>query len=58
MISVPEQTAMAMKSYQDHAEVLVRDYLIADPFIPYTSMICGLLACKVVLPIFDLDSSH
>jgi hypothetical protein len=40
--------AMAMKSYQSHAELLVKEYLLADPLIPYTSIIGGIFACKMV----------
>lgn len=48
MAAVSELTTMAFKSYQNKAEGLVKDYLISGPFIPYSSVLCGLLACKVV----------
>jgi hypothetical protein len=40
---------MAIKSYQNQAEALVKNYLLADPFIPYTSVLGGIFACKVVI---------
>ncbi|XP_043687316.1 TLC domain-containing protein 4-B-like isoform X2 [Telopea speciosissima] len=48
---------MAIKSYQNQAELLVRDYLLADPFVPYTSVLGGILACKMVYDIMQLISS-
>ncbi|KAJ6337144.1 hypothetical protein OIU76_006922 [Salix suchowensis] len=48
--------AMAMKSYQNHAELLVKEYLLADPLIPYTSIIGGIFACKMVYDLTDLFS--
>lgn len=47
-MAMSEQTVTAIKSYQNQAQVLVKNYIIADPFIPYTSILAGLLACKVV----------
>ncbi|KAJ6335958.1 hypothetical protein OIU78_012540 [Salix suchowensis] len=47
---------MAMKSYQNHAELLVKEYLLADPLIPYTSIIGGIFACKMVYDLTDLFS--
>ncbi|KAF5728735.1 transmembrane protein 56-B-like isoform X1 [Tripterygium wilfordii] len=48
---------MAFKSYQNQAEVLVKNYLFADPFIPYTSILGGLFACKVVYDLTQLIST-
>eukprot|EP00262_Sarcandra_glabra_P000696 TRINITY_DN10821_c0_g3_i1.p1 TRINITY_DN10821_c0_g3~~TRINITY_DN10821_c0_g3_i1.p1 ORF type:complete len:268 (-),score=27.15 TRINITY_DN10821_c0_g3_i1:357-1160(-) len=48
---------MAIKSYQYQAEVLVRDYLLADPVIPYTSIIGGILMCKMTYDLTQLISS-
>ncbi|XP_042502071.1 TLC domain-containing protein 4-B-like isoform X2 [Macadamia integrifolia] len=48
---------MAIKSYQNQAELLVRDYLLADPFVPYTSILGGILACKMVYDLSQLISS-
>ncbi|KAB2029237.1 hypothetical protein ERO13_D05G146300v2 [Gossypium hirsutum] len=48
MAAVPKQTTMAIKSYKNQAQMLVKNYLLADPFAPYTSILGGILACKVV----------
>ncbi|KAJ4981129.1 hypothetical protein NE237_031966 [Protea cynaroides] len=42
------RTIMAIKSYQNQAEFLVRDYLLAHPFVQYTSILGGIFACKMV----------
>jgi len=39
---------MAMKSYQINAELLLKEYLLAGPLIPYTSITGGIFACKMV----------
>lgn len=53
-MAVSQQTVLAIKSYENQAEVLVQNYLLADPFIPYTSVVAGILACKLVcLSIFN-----
>lgn len=36
------------KSYRNQAQMLVRKHLLADPVIPYMSIILGILACKVL----------
>lgn len=48
---------MTIKSYQDQAQVLVKNYLLADPFIPYTSVLGGILACKLVYDLTRLMSN-
>lgn len=48
MGTVSDRTAMAFKTYQNKANVLVKDYIISEPFIPYSSVLGGLFACKVV----------
>ncbi|KAH1066292.1 hypothetical protein J1N35_031279 [Gossypium stocksii] len=48
---------MAIKSYKNQAQMLVKNYLLADPFAPYTSILGGILACKVVYDLTDLISS-
>ncbi|KAE8678465.1 TRAM protein [Hibiscus syriacus] len=48
---------MENKSYQNPAELLVKEYLLADSFIPYTSIICGICACKMVYDLTQLFSS-
>ncbi|XP_022642834.1 transmembrane protein 56-B isoform X3 [Vigna radiata var. radiata] len=46
---------MTFKSYQDRANLFVKEYLLADSLIPYTSVISGMLACKMVFTfVFDL----
>ncbi|KAK8581075.1 hypothetical protein V6N13_144118 [Hibiscus sabdariffa] len=57
MEAVSKQTTMAVKSYTNHAHMLVKNYLLADPFVPYTSILGGILACKVVYDLTDLISS-
>ncbi|KAL6332982.1 hypothetical protein AAG906_019998 [Vitis piasezkii] len=52
-----ERTIMAIKAYQNQAEQLVKDYLLADPFIPYTSILSGLFACKMVYDLTQLIST-
>lgn len=56
-MAMSEQTVIAIKSYQNQAQVLVKNYVIADPFIPYTSILAGLLACKVVYDLTQLIST-
>ncbi|XP_010272304.1 PREDICTED: transmembrane protein 56-B-like isoform X2 [Nelumbo nucifera] len=54
---VPKETVMAIKSYQVQAQMLVRDYLLADPFLPYTSVLGGIFACKMAYDFTQLISS-
>ncbi|GAB2281157.1 hypothetical protein Dimus_015761 [Dionaea muscipula] len=56
-MSVSSKTVMTIKSYQNQAQVLVKDYLLADSLIPYTSVIGGILACKVIYDLTLLFSS-
>lgn len=48
MSSTSLQTIGAIKSYHHQAQHLVKNYLLADPFIPYTSVLTGIFLCKVV----------
>ncbi|OVA12389.1 TRAM/LAG1/CLN8 homology domain [Macleaya cordata] len=57
MMPVSKKTVMAIKSYQSQAEVLVRNYLLADPVIPYTSVLSGVFACKMAYDLTQLISS-
>ncbi|XP_022721705.1 transmembrane protein 56-like isoform X2 [Durio zibethinus] len=57
MTLLPKQTVLAIKSYQNQAQMLVKNYLLADPFIPYTSILVGILACKVAYDLTQLISS-
>lgn len=49
-MAVSKEAVIAMKSYQNQAQLLVKDYLLADPFLPYTSVLGGIFACKMVRP--------
>jgi hypothetical protein len=40
---------ISFKSYQDQANMFVKDYILAESLIPYTSVIGGILACKLVI---------
>ncbi|KAG8365692.1 hypothetical protein BUALT_Bualt18G0133100 [Buddleja alternifolia] len=51
------RTVLAFKSYENHAEVLVRNYLLADPFIPYSSVLGGMLVFKLVYDLTQLIST-
>ncbi|KAK6264396.1 hypothetical protein QUC31_012546 [Theobroma cacao] len=57
MTAVPKQRVMAIKSYHSQAQMLVKNYLLADPFIPYTSILGGILACKVAYDLTQLISN-
>lgn len=48
---------MAIKSYRNKAEVLVKEYLLADTFIPYTSVISGMFLCKMLYDVTQFLSS-
>ncbi|GAB2213511.1 hypothetical protein Droror1_Dr00017818 [Drosera rotundifolia] len=56
-MSISSLTVMTIKSYKNQAQGLVKDYLLADSFIPYTSLIAGILACKVIYDLTDRISS-
>ncbi|KAM7524666.1 hypothetical protein LguiA_014568 [Lonicera macranthoides] len=56
-MTVSKKTAMAFKSYQNQAQVLVKSYLLADPFIPYTSVLGGIFASKVFYDLTQLIST-
>lgn len=47
-MQVSKTSFMAMKSYTYQAELLLRDYLLADPCVLYTSVLCGIVMCKMV----------
>lgn len=48
MSSTSLQTIGAIKAYHHQAQHLVNNYLLADPFIPYTSVLTGIFLSKVV----------
>ncbi|KAF9671847.1 hypothetical protein SADUNF_Sadunf12G0091700 [Salix dunnii] len=56
-MAVSTETVMAIKTYQNQAEALVKNYFLADPFIPYTSVLGGVIACKVVYDLTQLVST-
>lgn len=56
-MAVSKQTVMAIKSYQNQAEMLVKNHLLADPVIPYTAIIAGILACKMVYDLTHMLSA-
>lgn len=49
--------AMEIKSYQNQAGALLKEYVLADSFIPYASIIGGLVACKMVYDLTQLISA-
>lgn len=57
MLPVSKEAAMTMKSYQIQAELLIKEYLLADFIIPYTSIIGGIFACKMVYDLSQLISA-
>ncbi|XP_073061193.1 uncharacterized protein [Primulina eburnea] len=48
---------LAFKSYQNKAEGLVKNYLLADPLVPYTAVLAGILVFKLVYDLTQLISS-
>ncbi|KAG4181857.1 hypothetical protein ERO13_A09G008300v2 [Gossypium hirsutum] len=57
MILLSKETTMEIQSYQNQAELLLKEYLLADSSIPYTSVICGIFSCKMVYDLTQLFSS-
>ncbi|KAK7316679.1 hypothetical protein RJT34_00318 [Clitoria ternatea] len=49
---------MALKSYQNQANLFVKEYLLADPLVPYTSVIGGIAASKMVYDLTHLIGSN
>ncbi|XP_075482710.1 uncharacterized protein LOC142522975 isoform X3 [Primulina tabacum] len=56
-MGVSPRKVLAFKSYQNKAEVLVKYYLLADPLIPYTAVLGGILVFKLVYYLTQLTSS-
>ncbi|KAM0951617.1 putative TRAM/LAG1/CLN8 domain-containing protein [Dioscorea sansibarensis] len=56
-MQVSKTSVMAMKSYTYRAELLLRDYLLADPYVLYTSVLCGIVMCKMAYDLTQLISS-
>lgn len=46
-----------METYRDSAESFVKNYLLSDPFVPYTSVLCGIFMCKLAYDLTQLVSS-
>ncbi|PON62042.1 TRAM/LAG1/CLN8 domain containing protein [Trema orientale] len=58
MMAISQDTVMAIKSYQNQAGVLVKSYLLADPFLPYTSVLGGIFFCKLVYDLTQFLSTY
>lgn len=56
-MAVSRKTAMAIKSYQNQARALAKNYLLADPFMPYTCILGGILLFKVGYDLTQLIST-
>ncbi|XP_022847919.1 transmembrane protein 56-like isoform X2 [Olea europaea var. sylvestris] len=56
-MAVSKRTVFTLKSYRTQAEVLVKNYILSDPFIPYTSVVVGALTCKLVYDLTQLISA-
>ncbi|XP_010434374.1 PREDICTED: transmembrane protein 56-like [Camelina sativa] len=48
---------MEIKSYQTQAEQFVEHYLLADPYLPYTSVLAGIFLCKLAYDVTEIFSS-
>ncbi|KAL1537587.1 TLC domain-containing protein 4-B-like [Salvia divinorum] len=51
------RTVGTFEAYQNQAGVLVRNYVLADPYIPYTSIFLGMLTCKLAYELSQLIST-
>ncbi|KAG6383298.1 hypothetical protein SASPL_156957 [Salvia splendens] len=51
------RTVDTLKAYQNQAGVLVKNYVLADPYIPYTSMFLGMVTCKLAYDLSQLIST-
>ncbi|XP_047960699.1 TLC domain-containing protein 4-like [Salvia hispanica] len=51
------RTAGTLKAYQYQAGVLVKNYVLADPYIPYTSIVLGILTCKLAYDMSQIIST-
>lgn len=49
IMDFPDDPIMAAKAYKYKAELLLKEYLLADSYVLYTSVFMGLLMCKLVL---------
>lgn len=48
---------MAMTAYTNQAQAMMRDYLLADPLVPYTSVLIGVVLCKMTYDLTRILSS-
>lgn len=48
---------MTMETYQNQAEWVLKEYVLSDSVIPYTSVFCGMFACKMVYNVTQLTST-
>uniref|UniRef100_A0A453H1P0 TLC domain-containing protein n=1 Tax=Aegilops tauschii subsp. strangulata TaxID=200361 RepID=A0A453H1P0_AEGTS len=48
---------MAMAAYSNQAQAMMRDYLLADPLVPYTSVLIGVFLCKMAYDLTRILSS-
>jgi hypothetical protein len=55
--SVKKRGGMAMTGYKYQAQELMRDYLLADPLVPYTSVLVGIALCKMAYDLTRVLSS-
>ncbi|VFQ98490.1 unnamed protein product [Cuscuta campestris] len=56
-MAVARRTAMAFETYQNQAQTLVKNYVLSDSFIPYTSVLSGMIAGKMVYDLSQLIST-
>jgi hypothetical protein len=49
-MDVPVDPVMA---YKYKAELLVKDYLLADSYVPYAAVLVGILMCKLLRPMIS-----
>ncbi|XP_038974421.1 TLC domain-containing protein 4-B-like isoform X2 [Phoenix dactylifera] len=50
-------SVMSLQSYRYQAEAIVKDYLLSDPAVPYTSVLGGIFMCKLAYDLTQLISS-
>ncbi|KAM3269928.1 TLC domain-containing protein 4-B isoform X1 [Capsicum chacoense] len=48
---------MEISGYQTHAELLLRNYMLSDSFVIYSSVIGGIFACKLVYDLSQIFTS-
>ncbi|ONK55583.1 uncharacterized protein A4U43_UnF1170 [Asparagus officinalis] len=58
MMQAPPRSIMTLDAYQYKAKLLVKDYLLADSYIPYTSLLGGIFISKMVYDLTELLSSY